>query len=94
MPMTSMPHDAVELRFGERRELRPFHADVGAAAVHRRADCLAPQSAAVADSVAHNGCANATCATSPRPKNVLMRPLRAIEELVGNDDVERPVFLA
>ena len=32
------------------------------------------------------------CATSPRPKNVLMRPLRAIEELIRDQDVERLVL--
>ena len=40
-----------------------------------------------------NGCAKPTCATRPRPKNVLTRPLRAIDELIGDDDVERLVFL-
>src|SRR6266542_3826442 len=40
-------------------------------------------SAAIADSCPQTGCANATCATSPRPKNVLMRP-RWIAERRGD----------
>ncbi len=34
---------AVEVRLGDRRELRPFHADVGAAAMHRRAGASRPR---------------------------------------------------
>ena len=93
MPMMSMPHDAIELRLGQRRELRPFHADVGAAAVHGRADRLAPTSAAIVDRSLQNGCANPTCADEPVAEERADAPLGAIEELIGNDDVERPVLL-
>ena len=84
---------AVQLRLGQRRELRPFHADVGAAAVHGRADLLRRVARRSSPASPQNGCAKPTCATRPLPKNVLIRPLRAIEELIGDDDVERLVFL-
>ena len=65
---------AIQLRLGQRRELRPFHVHVGAAAVDRRARLPAPSRRRSPTASPQNGCANATCATSPRPKNVLMRP--------------------
>ena len=33
------------------------------------------------------------CATKPSPKNVETRPLGAVEELIGNDELERAVLL-
>ena len=72
--MMSNPHDAIELRLGQRRKLRALHAHVGAALVDRGAGALAGVAATIALSVPQNGCANADVRDQPSPKNVLMRP--------------------
>ncbi len=38
------------------------------------------------------GSAKLMCATKPSPKKVEARPRGAVEELVGDDEIERPVF--
>ena len=84
----------VEPRLGQRRELRPLHVDVGAAAVHRRADRLGGSRPRWPTASPQNGCANADVRDEPAAEERADAPLRAIEELIGHDDVERPVLLA
>ena len=50
------PPRSIEPRLGQRRELRPFHVHVGAAAVHGRADRSRRRSAAIADKSLQTGC--------------------------------------
>ena len=90
--MTSMPQDAIQLRFGERRELRALHVDVGAAAVHRRADRLGgvgrDRRQIAADRMRERNVRDE--ATAEERADAALGP---IEELIGHDDVERPVLL-
>ena len=83
----------VHVRFGQRRKLRPFHAHVGAAAMHRHAGRVAgiaqhaaqlPAGRLVESHVRHH-------AAAEKRGNA---PARAVEKLVGNQKFQRPqIFL-
>ena len=82
----------IQPRLGERRELRPFHVHVGPAPVHGGAD--------VRRGVGRDGrerpakrVREADVRDEPPAEERADAPLRAIEELVGHEDVERPVLL-
>ena len=92
MPMTSMPHDPVEPRLGERRELRPFHVDVGAAAMHGRADLLRRVGGDRRQLAAHR-VRERDVRDEAAPEERADAALRPIEELIGDEDVERLVLL-
>ena len=78
----------VQLRLGERRELRPLHAHVGAALVHawrRRAGrCRRPPAERAAERVRE-----ADVRGQPAAEEGADPPAGPIDELVGHDDVER-----
>ena len=80
------------MRFGERRKLRTFHADVGAAAVRLHTGAVAA-SARCAERCAQVGLSKPTCATMPSLKKVETRCSRAVEELVEDDEIERRQIL-
>ena len=83
----------VGMRFGQRRKLRAFHANVSAATMHFHF-ARSQASPSAPDSCEQVGLSNPTCATTPPPKNVATRKPRAIVELIGNQEIERRKFLA
>ena len=94
MPMMSKPGGAVRVRLGDRRELRPFHADVRAAPVHGRAGRVRPTSYAIVAQRPAERMREADVRDEPVAEERADAPARAIEELIGNDEIERLVVLA
>ena len=90
--MMSIPHAAIQLRLGERRELRPLHAHVGASLVDGRAGGFGSLVSHTAQRRAER-MREADVRDEPLAEERRWPPFRAIEELVGDDQVERLVVL-
>ena len=87
-----MPHDSIQLRLGQRRELRAFHVHVGAAAMDGRADrCrrIGRHRRQIRAERVRKG----DVRDNPAAEERADAPFRPIEKLIGHEDVERPVFL-
>src|SRR5207253_10574235 len=80
------------LRFRKRRELGPFHADVRSTLVDRRARFLAALIRDAAQNPAE-WMRKADVPDEAASEEAAGPPLRAVEELIGNDDVGRFVCL-
>src|SRR5688572_21982669 len=83
---------AIEMRLGEGRELRPLHADVGPTLVHRRARLHAALVRHAAEQLAE-GVGEADVGHETAAEEGADTPAGAVDELIGDDDVERLVFL-
>ena len=83
---------SVQLRLGERGELRPLHADVGAAAMHVRADGR-NRSAPTCASSGQIGMRERHVRGESAAEERADARLGPIEKLIGHDDVERRVLL-